>query len=36
MILFKDKNECCGCTACFNICPVNAIKFEEDNEGFYK
>lgn len=34
MILFKDKNECCGCTACFNICPVNAIKFEEDNEGF--
>lgn len=30
-----QKNEkCCGCTACANICPVNAIKMCEDEEGF--
>ena len=32
--LYKNKNECCGCTACMNICPKNAIKMEEDEEGF--
>lgn len=25
---------CCGCGACLNICPKNAISFVEDNEGF--
>jgi len=31
----KDKkNMCCGCTACANICPKNAITMEEDFEGF--
>ncbi len=28
------KEECCGCTACKNICPVNAIEMKEDKEGF--
>lgn len=28
------KIECCGCTACKNICPVSAIVMQEDNEGF--
>ena len=28
------KNECSGCTACMNICPKNAIKMVEDDEGF--
>ena len=28
------KEDCCGCTACYNICPVNAIEMCEDNEGF--
>lgn len=28
------KNNCTGCTACMNICPVNAITMELDNEGF--
>lgn len=28
------KEECCGCTACKNICPVNAIEMQEDEEGF--
>lgn len=28
------KNECSGCTACMNVCPKNAIKMLEDEEGF--
>ena len=27
-------DKCSGCSACYNICPVNAIKMEEDIEGF--
>ena len=34
MIDIKSKQECCGCQACFNICPKNAIEMIEDNEGF--
>lgn len=26
---------CCGCSACKNICMLNAISMELDNEGFY-
>lgn len=33
-ILYNRKEECCGCTACFAICPVNAITMIEDEEGF--
>lgn len=33
-ILFENKIECCGCTACFSICPVGAIEMKEDEEGF--
>lgn len=29
-------NNCTGCFACYNICPVNAIEMKYDNEGFYK
>lgn len=25
---------CCGCTACYNICPHNAITMQPDAEGF--
>lgn len=32
--LFINKEECCGCSACYAICPKNAIRMEEDNEGF--
>ena len=28
------KEDCCGCTACKNICPVNVIEMKEDEEGF--
>lgn len=34
MIEIKDKKNCCGCTACFNICPRKAIKMHPDEEGF--
>jgi formate hydrogenlyase subunit 6/NADH:ubiquinone oxidoreductase subunit I len=33
-ILFNKKDECCGCTACFAICPKSAITMLEDEEGF--
>lgn len=29
-----DKNDCCGCSVCSNICPKNAITMIEDSEGF--
>lgn len=32
--IFKDKKECCGCGACMEICPVQAITMREDREGF--
>lgn len=33
-ILFKRKEECCGCTACYAICEKRAITMVEDEEGF--
>ena len=33
-VLFTDKRECCGCSACFAVCPAGAISMEEDEEGF--
>lgn len=35
MIKVNDKKDCCGCTACKNICPVKAISMIKDEEGFY-
>lgn len=32
--LYKRKEDCCGCTACYSICPRNAIRMIEDEEGF--
>lgn len=29
-----DKENCCGCRACVEICPKNAISMKEDNYGF--
>jgi ferredoxin len=28
------KIECCGCTACREVCPYNAIEMKPDKEGF--
>ena len=33
-ILYDRKEECCGCTACLAICPVQAITMKADEEGF--
>ena len=32
--LYDEKAECCGCTACYAICPKSAIAMVEDDEGF--
>lgn len=32
--LYENKSQCCGCSACYSICPVNAIVMEYDEEGF--
>lgn len=34
MITLKDKNKCCGCGACTQICPKNCISLVDDEEGF--
>lgn len=33
-ILYKKKEECCGCTACLAVCPKKAISMVVDEEGF--
>lgn len=34
MIQFNFSENCCGCRACENICPVHAIHMNKDNAGF--
>ncbi len=34
IVLFDKKENCCGCGACYNVCPKNAIKMKEDEYGF--
>ena len=34
IVLFDDKKDCCGCGACMNVCPKNAIRMAEDEVGF--
>lgn len=34
MVEIDNKSKCCGCHACFNICPKNAIRMEIDDKGF--
>ena len=33
-VLYNKKEECCGCSACYAICPKSAISMVEDEEGF--
>lgn len=33
-VLFENKEDCCGCSACFAICPKRAITMKADEEGF--
>ena len=34
MIQIKEKQKCCGCTACVAVCPEKCIEMKEDSEGF--
>lgn len=34
MIEILNKKDCCGCSACVQICPVKCIHLHEDEEGF--
>ena len=34
MIIITDKKDCCGCSACMNICPKHCITMKSDDEGF--
>jgi len=34
MILYNDKSDCYGCSACQNSCPKQAISMKPDAEGF--
>ena len=34
MQVYKNKKDCCGCTACYNACGVNAIEMKADEKGF--
>lgn len=33
--LYSEEKNCCGCMACKNICPKNAIKIEKRKNGLY-
>jgi len=35
MIDITDKKNCCGCHACYNICPQKCILMQSDDEGFW-
>jgi coenzyme F420-reducing hydrogenase beta subunit len=32
--LYKEKSNCCGCSACMNICPKKAITMKPDQDGY--
>lgn len=34
LLLYQRKEECCGCTACYAVCPTRSIEMVEDEEGF--
>ena len=33
-VLCEKKDACCGCSACYAVCPVHAIEMQPDEEGF--
>lgn len=35
MIEIQNKRDCNGCKACGDICPVDAVSFETDRQGFW-
>ena len=35
MTPYQNKEKCCGCGACRDACPVEAIRMARDPEGFW-
>ena len=35
MITINDKEQCCGCNACGDVCAKGAITFRTDGEGIW-
>jgi coenzyme F420-reducing hydrogenase beta subunit len=35
LVLLNSKEDCCGCRACANACPKDAIRFKVDEYGYY-
>lgn len=33
-VLYEQKENCCGCSACYSVCQVGAISMKPDEEGF--
>ena len=33
--LADEKALCCGCAACYSVCPVSAIEMTADEKGFW-
>ncbi|WP_456035583.1 4Fe-4S dicluster domain-containing protein [Senegalimassilia anaerobia] len=33
-VLFFDDSECCGCSACYAVCPKGAIRMIPNRHGF--
>lgn len=33
-MITKGEGDCCGCTACLQVCPRNAISMQENEKGF--
>ena len=36
MFFLKNKQDCCGCSACLNICPKNAFLYKDKEISQYK
>ncbi len=34
MINVLNLEDCCGCSSCVQVCPINCISFNEDKQGF--
>lgn len=33
-VLFEKRKHCCGCSACYAICPAGAIRMQPNKAGF--
>ena len=33
--LCSEKASCCGCAACYSVCPTGAIEMVADEKGFW-